>query len=279
MADTTTERIFCYDSPRQDNAPFWALMGNRDNGCEAAMLANQWQNNPFAYMMILGMMRFMYGDSWQNGGANTEMNARFNQLSNQMSDNHNTDILNEAIKGNSSRIGELANSLNVDLRAISSGICDVRAGIQNVAGQIGYSAEKVINAANLGDMNIITALKDCCCQNKELVQRMGYENQLAQKDTLNAIGQQTYTINERLTGIANGLQKGFSDLGYIAAQNKGEIINAIKSEGQTTRDLLNQHWKDELSQALQDEKFKNSQLQQNIYFRDLVEKKGCGCNC
>lgn len=261
------EKIVCFDRCNNGTAD-WALM-----------MQNQWANNPLGYMMVMGMMRFMYGDNWQNQYAgNAEMQARFNQLSNQMSDNHNTDILADFAKGNYARIGELANNLNVDLRAIQSGICDIRSaiqqtggdiksGIQGVQGDVRFTGERIINANLMGVKDLQSSFKDCCC-----------EQRLGQKDTIIAMKDQTYTINDRLTGIANGLQKGFSDLGYILAQNKGEEINAINAAQQRTADLLNSHWKDEMSQRLQDQKFENSQLRQNIYFRDLVEKgNGCGC--
>ncbi len=253
------EKVICYDRCNGGSAD-WALM------------ANQWQNNPFAYMMILGMMRFMYGDNWQNQYAgNAEMQSRFNQLSNQMSDNHNTDILADFAKGNYARIGELANNLNVDLRAIQSGICDVRSAIMQTNGDVKFTGERIINANLLGVKDMQSAFDHCCCENKLLTTQQGYENRLAMKD-------QTYTINERLTGIANGLQKGFSDLGYIMAQNKGELINNQDRNTQRIVDVLNSHWKDEMSQALQTERFNNSQLKQNIYIRDLFEKgNGCGC--
>ncbi|MCQ2231674.1 MAG: hypothetical protein MJZ30_07500 [Paludibacteraceae bacterium] len=263
------EKVICYD---------------RNNGCnDWALMANQWQNNPFAYMIIMGMMRWMYGNDWQNQYANNpEIQSRFNQLSNQMSDNHNTDIINEAVKGNSARLGELASNLNVDLRAIQSGICDVRSGIQGlsgdvragfqgVQGDIRFTGERVINANLMGVKDMQSAFDHCCCENKLLTTQQGYENRLAIKD-------QTYQINDRLTGIANGLQKGFSDIGYILAQNKGEILSRQDAVGQRIVDTLKDHWNWEQSQALQDQKFENSQLRQNIYMRDLIEKgDGCGC--
>ena len=51
--------------------------------------------------------------------------------------------------------------------------------IQNVAAQTGFSAERVINAINMGDCGIITAVKDCCCNTQQSILKMGYEQQLA----------------------------------------------------------------------------------------------------
>lgn len=243
------EKIVCYDRCNGGNSD-WAFMA-----------ANQWQNNPFAYMMIMGMMRFMYGNDWQGQiSGNAEMQSRFNQLSNQMSDNHNTDILADLARGNYARIGELATNLGVDMRAIQSGICDVRSGIQGVQGDVRFTGERVINANLMGVKDMQSTFKDCCC-----------EERLAQKDTIIA-------FNERMNGVVNGITKGFSDIGYLLAQNKGDTINAINAAQQRNADLLNAHWKDELALKLQDQKFENSQLRQNIYMRDLIEKgDGCGC--
>lgn len=273
MADEIMkEKVYCYNYP----------CGNDQSGSFGmAMLANQnnqWQNNPFAYMMIMGMMRWMYGDNWQNQYAgNAEMQSRFNQLSNQMSDNHNTDILADFAKGNYARIGELATNLGVDLRAIQSGICDVRSaiqqtggdiksGIQGVQGDVRFTGERIINASILGDKDLQATFKDCCCQSKELIQRMGYETQLGMKD-------QTYTLNERLTGIANGLQKGFSDLGYILAQQKGEIM---LNDDRNTQKILDKMCAD-TTQALRDQLAAKDRelLAANIIAG--VKKDGCGC--
>ena len=257
------EKVICYDRCNGGDAN-WALM------------ANQWQNNPFAYMMILGMMRFMYGDNWQNQYAgNAEMQSRFNQLSNQMSDNHNTDILADFAKGNYARIGELANNLNVDLRAIQSGICDVRsaiqqnggdikAGIQGVQGDVRFTGERIINANLMGVKDLQSSFKDCCC-----------ENRLAQKDTIIAMKDQTYTLNDRLTGIANGLQKGFSDLGYILAQQKGEIM---LNDDRNTQRILDKMCEN-TTQSLRDQLAAKDRelLAANIIAG--VKKDGCNCGC
>lgn len=259
-----TEKVYCHDCGGYDrgNDAAWLMMANN----------NQWGNNPFAYAFLMGMMRFMYGDGWQNQYAgNAEMQSRFNQLSNQMSDNHNTDIIADLARGNYARIGELATNMGVDLRAIQTGICDarsqiqvvdgdVKAGFQGLQGDVRFTGERIINANLMGVKDMQSTFKDCCC-----------EERLAQKDTIIA-------FNERMNGIANGITKGFSDIGYLMAQNKGELLNNQDRNTQRIVDTLNAHWKDELALKLQDQKFENSQLRQNIYIRDLYEKgNGCGC--
>lgn len=80
-----------------------------------------------------------------------------------MADNQNTGLLMDAVKGNAAAIGQLASNLNCDFNTLNSGICAVQSAIQDVAGKVGFSAERVINAINMGDCGIITAVKDCCC--------------------------------------------------------------------------------------------------------------------
>lgn len=270
-----TEKVYCHDCGGYGGYgygyggadPAWYLMANNNN----------WNNNPILLFMIPAMMRMMYGDNWndRNRGDYAEINARFNQLSNQMSDNHNTDIINEAVKGNSARIGELANTLNIDHRAIQSGICDLRAaiqaqggdikaGIQGLQGDVRFTGERIINSNILGMKDMQAAFKDCCC-----------ENRLAQKDTIIAMKDQTYTLNERLTGIANGLQKGFSDLGYILAQQKGEIM---LNDDRNTQKILDKMCAD-TTQALRDQLAAKDRelLAANIIAG--VKRTGCGCDC
>ena len=74
-----------------------------------------------------------------------------------------------AIKGNGDALNTLAANLNCDFNQLQSAVCNVQSAIQQVGGQVGYSAEKVINAANLGDLNIVQQLKDCCCTTQRIV--------------------------------------------------------------------------------------------------------------
>ena len=81
----------------------------------------------------------------------------------------------DAVKGNNTAIGQLASNLNCDFNTLDNAICSVRSGIQEVAGKVGFSAERVINAINMGDANITSALQNCCCQTQQNIIKMGYE--------------------------------------------------------------------------------------------------------
>ncbi len=109
-------------------------MANRDSNplAMAAMMRNRddddmW-NNPFAYMMMMGMMRYMYGADWNNrdNGADVqraEIQSQIESLRNQMADNQNSNLLMGAIQGNGNDLKMLASNLNCDFNALQNSIC------------------------------------------------------------------------------------------------------------------------------------------------------------
>ena len=255
-------------------------MANRDGNplAMAAMLrdrddADMW-NNPFAYMMMMGMMRYMYGADWNNrdNGADVqraEIQGQIESLRNQMADNQNSNLLMGAIQGNGNDLKMLASNLNCDFNALQNSICGIQAGIQQLGGQVGFSAERVINAISQGDLQMTIALKDCCCQTQQNIIRMGYENQMGQKDIINQM-QQGFSYTN------TGIERAASNLGFQMQQDKCDIIRAGENNTQRIIDTLTGHWSQEQANEIQDLKFKNSQLQQNIYLANLMNG-GCGC--
>lgn len=255
-------------------------MANRDSNplAMAAMMRNRddddmW-NNPFAYMMMMGMMRYMYGADWNNrdNGADVqraEIQSQIESLRNQMADNQNSNLLMGAIQGNGNDLKMLASNLNCDFNALQNSICGIQAGIQQLGGQVGFSTERVINAISQGDLQMTIALKDCCCQTQQNIIRMGYENQMGQKDIINQM-QQGFSYTN------TGIERTASNLGFQMQQDKCDIIRSGENNMQRILDTLNGHWDREKSDEIQDLKFKNSQMQQNLFMYNLYNG-GCGC--
>ena len=173
-----------------------------------------------------------------------------------MSDNHNSDLLIGAIHGNNQDLKTLAANLNCDFNALKSSVCGIQAAIQDVGGKVGFSAERVINAANLGNLNIIQQLKDCCCTTKQNINRMGYENQLGQKDIINSM-QRGFDFNNR------SIERGFSALGFQLQQDKCDIIRSNQDNTQRVIDVLNNHWNQDFQQRYNDARLELSQQRQN----------------
>lgn len=286
------EKIYCCDRDNNDNALAAAILANRNdnNMLPFAMMGNgmnNWMNNPFAYLMFLALFRNggFGGCGDCNGAGNAaqgiETQAQLNAIRTQLQDNQNADCIKSAVQGNAFAISQLAQNLNIDFNTLQKCCCDVQAAIQQVAGQVGFSAERVINAVNLGDCNIIQALQNCCCQTQRQIADFRADAQLQ-------TCQQTGAIMTGINGVNTGVERGFANLGNIvnqgftqvgfqAQQDKCDILNAGNANTQRIIDTLNNHWKDEQALQIQDLKFQLSQERQNNYFARLINN-GCGCD-
>ena len=263
MEDKITEKVYCYDHPSAYNnhdALAIAAMAGRNNEDPLAMASmmnnNQWMNNPFIYLVFL--MMFGNGGFWgnRNGLQGSEIQGQLDSLRNQMADNQNSNLIMGAIQGNNCDLKSLASNLNCDFNQLQNSVCAVRSAIEQVGGKIGYSVERVINAANLGDMNIIQQLKDCCCQTQQNIIKMGYEQQLA---TCN----QTNTLQNAIQYVATGVERGFAASSFQNAQDKCDIIRSSQDNTQRIIDTLNNHWQCDLQQRYNDARLELSQQKQN----------------
>ena len=234
------EKIIMCDDNRckgDNDSALWAMMNN-----------NQQWNNPMMYLVWMMFARRAFGDE-------NASNSAIDSLRTQMSDNQNANNLMSAINGNEGAIRELAGTLNCDFNALSGAICDVRSAIQKVAGEVGFSAERVINAANLGDCRIIEALNSCCCSTQKEIIKMGYENQLANE-------RQTNFLQSKMDGLGNAITQGFASVGFETQKQTCDILNNANGNTQRIIDTLNQHWNQELQMKYQDAKAELSQIAQ-----------------
>lgn len=257
------EKIICCDGARNNDALAWAAMANKGNDpmAMAAMMnggMNSWNNSPWMYLIFLALFGgggFGWGN--RNGQVqDAEIQSKLNQLSTQMQDGNNTNLLMDAIKGNTTALGQLANNLNCDFNQLQSGVCAIQSAIQQVGGKVGYSAERVINAVNLGDMNIVQQMKDCCCQTQQNIIKMGYENQLGQKDIVNGM-QQGFSYTN------TGLERGFSNVGFQMSQMACDLKTNANANTQRIIDTLNGHWQEDLQLRLNRAELELSQQRQN----------------
>lgn len=261
-----TEKIYCTDRG-SDAMAYLAGMNGGNRGCDpmamAAMMnggmGNGMWNNPFAYLIWLVFAGRFMGNGWDgNGCAQGNLTAQLDSLRNQMADNQNSGLIMDAIKGNATAIGQLASNLNCDFNQLQNAICCVKSAIEQVGGQIGFTGERVINAVNMGDCNIIQAIKDCCCTTQKSILEMGYQNQLQNC-------QQTYQIMGGINTLNTGLERGFANVAYEAQAQTCQLINAGNANTQRIIDTLNCHWNQELQQKYQDARLELSQQRQNQF--------------
>lgn len=278
------EKVYCCDRPNDNSAMLAALM-NKGNDCGemAALLNNgmngQW-NNPFIYLVWMMFAQRMWGDNC-NHGENLQNNAIQSQLDSmrtQMQDNQNSNLLMDAIKGNGVALNQLAGNLNCDFNCLQNAVCGVKSAIEQVGGAVGFSAERVINAVNLGDANITSKLQSCCCDIRTAIadNKATMQLQMCQDNgrTLGAIAdfkateqlqmcQQTQALRDGQRVIEVAVNQGFATSNYNAERNKNEIIAAGNINTQRMIDTLQQHWREEIQQRYDDARLELSQQRQN----------------
>lgn len=279
----TVEKIYCCDRDNNDNALAAAILANGNNcrddwGPMAAMMGggmNNWMNNPFAYLMFLALFRNGGFDFGGNGAGvatqGIETQAQLNAIRTQLQDNQNADCTKSAIQGNGFALSQLAQTLNIDFNTLQKCCCDIQAAIQQVAGQVGFSAERVIAAIERGNSGLLAAVKDCCCQTqKELIQMAG--------DIKLQNCQMTGELRNGQRDLGFAITQGFSATAFQAQQDKCDILRAGQDNTQRIIDTLNNHWKDEQALKIQDLKFELSQERQNNLINERFNRLGnCGC--
>ena len=265
------EKIYCCDRGDNDNVLAAAILANNNNNNRYGDFGmNNWMNNPFAYLMFLALFR-NGGFGFGGDGAGIATQAQLNAIRTQLQDNQNADCIKSAIQGNGFALSQLAQTLNIDFNTLQKCCCDVQAAIQQVAGQVGFSAERVINAVNLGDCNVIQALQNCCCQTQRQIADFRGDLFLQNcKDTAELRN------GQRDLGFA--ITQGFSSTAFQAQQDKCDILRAGQDNTQRIIDALNNHWKDEQALKIQDLKFELSQERQNNLINERFNRLGnCGC--
>ena len=261
------EKIYCLDGNKSNDALAYAAMANKNNDpmAMAAMMNGgmngQW-NNPFIYLVWMMFAQRM----WNNGCGNdngcgqnlqpAEIQSQIQAMRSQMADNQNSNLLMDAIKGNAASINQLASNLNCDFNTLNSAICDVRGGIDKLSGQVGFSAERIVNAVQSGQASVVSALQNCCCQTqKEILNLKGDMNL--------GMCQQTNTLQNAINFVNNSVERGFSSTAFQAQQDKCDLIRAGQDNTQRIIDTLNQHWQSDLQQRYNDARLELSQQKQN----------------
>lgn len=193
-------------------------------GTSAAEIASLQYNNPFMYLVLLGMMN----NGFFGGGNN---NNQLATIQAQMNDNNNNQIAREAIQGNAFAISQLAQNLNVDYNALTQAVGSVNFAIAQLGSQTGMGFAGITNAINLGNLNIIQQLKDCCCGTQKQIIEQGYQNQI---QTINQTNDLQTTMR-----VENGLTRTeVASFRQAFEQSRYQDLLSEKTRLQTELDLL-----------------------------------------
>ena len=178
-------------------ADFAAMANNGANG--------QW-NNPFIYLL---WMLFFGNGGFGFGGGNAANVAQFQNLSDLIQDNHNSDLTMQAINGNTAAITQLAGVLNTSTDNITA----------------------AINAMS-------SQMQSGMCGIKNDILSMGYQNQLS-------TCQQTNTILQQSQALTNTITNGFTSIGHQIQMMGCDIEKNDLANTQRIIDTLSNHWSSE----------------------------------
>lgn len=185
-------------------------------------------NNPWMYLVMM---------AWLNNGGmgnnNRNVEAQLAAMQGQINDNNNNAIAREAIQGNGFAISQLAQNLNVDANTLRDAINTVNFGISNLGTQTGMGFTGVTNAINLGNLNLIQQLKDCCCAMQKQTMEQGYQGRI---ETIQQTDDLKTTIRTEV-GLARAELAAFKQ---AYEQGRYQDVVAEKTRLQTELDLLRQ---------------------------------------
>ena len=208
-----------------------------NSGTDSATAMAMMNNNPWMYLVMLALFGgggFGWGNRGNgNGILDMETQNKLNSLQSQINDNNNNQWAREAIQGNGLAISQLAQNLNVDFNALSGAIGSINAAIAQLGAQNGMGFAGVVNSINLGNLNLVQQLKDCCCGTQKQILEQGYQGRI---ETINQ-------TNDLLTGMR--VESGLTRTEVAAFRQAWENARyqdavAEKTRLQTELDLLRQ---------------------------------------
>ena len=204
------------------------------SGTDTATAMAMMNNNPWMYLVMLALFgngTFGNRGAGVNGVLDIETQNKLNSLQSQINDNNNNAWAREAIQGNTFAISQLSQSLGINYNSLVAAVGNVKDAIFQLGAQNGMGFAGVTNAINLGNLNIIQQLKDCCCGLKTQILEQGYQGRI---ETIN----QTNELKDSQR-LENGLTRAEIAAFRQAWENsRYQDVVAEKTRLQTELDLL-----------------------------------------
>lgn len=206
-------------------------VGGNNNGFDPNLLLALTQNGGLNGGNGIWVLFLLILFGWRGNGFGNNNYEGTGFLSNQINNTAGRDLLMQAINNNGANLSTLASSLNCDVNSIKNAINTLQNAICQVGSNLGMSIADVKNSITMGNMTIAQQIAQCCCDNKLLVQGMGYEGQL--RDQVN-----TNTIVNTIGHVNDTVNHGFSRVSYETSQQTCSIQNGLRDQTQTILNKL-----------------------------------------
>lgn len=201
---------------------------------------NNWMNNPFVYLVWM-----MFAQNfWGNNGQNTGTQAQIQALQGVVQDNHNSDLLMQAVGGNTAAITQLAGTLNANVGQVTSAINAVQNAITAANGNIQLAAQQMISNNNLQSAALGTLIQNQGAGIQREIISQGYQNQIGNLQQTNQIQAQ----GQQLQGL---ISAALTQLGFAIERNASASQATSTSNTQRIIDTLTNHWNLEQQTTIQ----------------------------
>lgn len=181
-----------------------------------------------------------------------------------------TNTLLNAIQGNREAITALAQGMNCGFDRMAECCCATQRLVEQVGNATNLSIKDLSANLILQSKELSQLIQNCCCNIRtEMLQGFnGVDKNMC--DFRNS-------MNLGFSGINASIERGFSNLGFLAEKNTNAIIQA----GHADTDRVLQAMSDKTIAELRDRAAKAeveiSQRDQSAYILSQI-KNGCGCN-
>lgn len=190
--------------------------------------------NGFLWLLLFLMMGGRWNNGWGgngDGGAGAQavekavVEARAAGLSDQ--------VVLDAIHGNDAALAQIASTLNCGIGDLRNAIGGIDKSILQLSSQLGMSGQQIINAIQSGNCALTSQLANCCCEMKQLVTTLNYENRIS---NMQQTEQLTGVMNAGFAGVQNRLDAGFQGLqDYLTS----EKIDGLRQKVATLENAAN----------------------------------------
>ena len=195
-------------------------------------------NNPWMYLV---MMAWLNNGGYGNNNRNVE--AQLAAMQGQINDNNNNAIAREVIQGNGFAISQLAQNLNVDANSLREAITTVNFGIANLGNTTGMGLAAVQNAINLGNLNMVQQLKDCCCAMQKQTMEQGYQGRIETiqqtDDIKTSVRTEVGIARAELNAFKSEWQKSLLDQERARAERLQTELDLLRQQDANTAALAN----------------------------------------
>lgn len=220
-----------------NNLTPWLALANGGNG---GWGNNGAWNNPFIYLVWM-----MFANNWMGGnGNNTTTQNQLAALQNQIQDNHNSDLLMNALQGNRDAVSQIATAMNADFNQVNQTLCAINSNLSTqlaaANGNVNLASERILNGISQQTGILGNQISTTGCGIKTSILESGYQNQINNLNQTNQLNnsiqtafnnlnttllnqgyqnqlancQQTNNILQGFNSLTNTVQNGFTSIGY-----------------------------------------------------------------